>query len=183
MAEETIVVLTSDHGDMVGGHGMVWKSTSAFYDEVAQIPLIVRYPKRFEASATSIPASHVDIMPTLLDLTGQVVPKQVQGQSLVPYLAGERDPEEARAYAFTERVVANPEETRKVSSENSGSFMLRGRGWKYVRYADGREYLYDLKRDPHEKQDLSEASDYADRKKMLAGELDSWLQQSGYPGV
>lgn len=64
-ARDTIVVLTTDHGDMADGHSMVWKSTSDFYDEIVRIPLIVRYPRRIKPQKTDLAASHVDIMPTL----------------------------------------------------------------------------------------------------------------------
>ena len=182
-ARDTIVVLTTDHGDMVGGHGMVWKSTSAFYDEIARIPLIIRYPRRVKPQKTGLAASHVDIMPTLLDLLGRSIPREVQGQSLAPYLLGQRDPAEARTYTFTERVQANSEKTRTVYPGTPGSFMVRGRGWKYIRYADGVEYLYNLENDPGEVENLATNAPYQDERNRLARELDTWLVQTSYPSA
>lgn len=182
-AKDTIVVLSTDHGDMAGGHGMVWKSTSAFYDEIARIPLIIRYPRRFKPQKTGLAASHVDIMPTLLDLLGHPIPQEVQGQSLAPYLLGQRDPAKARAYTFTERVRANSEESRRVYPGTPGSFMVRGRGWKYIRYPDGVEFLYNHKNDPGEVRNLANDPSYQGEKNKLVRELDAWLAETDYPSA
>ena len=153
---------------MAGEHGMVWKSTSAFYDEIVRIPLIVRYRRRIRPQKSDLVASHVDIMPTLLHLLGSSIPRQVQGQSLAPYLLGERDPAEARSYTFTERVQANSERTRTVYPGTAGSFAIRGRGWKYVRHSDGDEFLCDLNGDPGVVDNLATNPCFRDKKNDLA---------------
>lgn len=66
----TIVVFTSDHGDMTGHHGMAWKSTQAFYDEIARVPLIISWPGMIRPGKTDAAASLVDLPATLLELTG-----------------------------------------------------------------------------------------------------------------
>ncbi|MFB6217912.1 MAG: sulfatase, partial [Halobacteriaceae archaeon] len=70
VADDTLVVFTSDHGDMAGGHGMVWKSTGAFYDEVMRVPLLVRGPG-VAADEVDCAASLVDVLPTVWDLLGR----------------------------------------------------------------------------------------------------------------
>lgn len=182
-AEDTIVVFTADHGDMAGGHGMVWKSTNAFYEEVVRVPLIMRYPRELAPGRSGLAAGLTDLMPTLLDLVGHPVPDRLQGHSLAPCLRGERDPAEAPAYAFCERVAANPQHTRTVAPGTPGSFMVRGRGWKYIRYHDGEEFLYDLGSDPGETTDLAGDPSLRDRKAGLRRELDAWLAETGYPGA
>lgn len=181
-AGDTVVVFTADHGDMAGGHGMVWKSTSAFYDDVARVPLIVRFPGRIRPGRTRLAANLTDLMPTLLDLVGHPIPKGVQGHSLAPYLTGRSDPATAPAYAFSERVHANPGHTRSVAPGTQASFMARGQGWKLIRYPGGAEFLYDLTTDPGETRNLAADARFAERKLALRSELDAWLERTGFPG-
>jgi arylsulfatase A-like enzyme len=179
--EDTIVVFTSDHGDMAGGHGMFWKSTSSFYDEIVRVPLIISYPRQIKPGLNGMAASLVDMMPTLLDLVGLPIPQGVQGQSLAPYLLGKRDPAQARPYSFCERVHPNPQQTRRVAPGVPSSFMIRGQGWKYIRYPDGEEFLYDLAKDPGETNNVNAHPSYLDQKSILGHELEVWLEKTGYP--
>ena len=180
-ADDTLIVFAADHGDMAGGHGMFWKSTSSFYDEIARIPFLISYPKYIKPGRSQLAVSLVDIMPTLLDFAGQPVPQGAQGQSLAPYLLGQRDPASARAYSFCERVHANPEHRRQVAAGTPSSFMVRGQGWKYVTYPDGEEFFYHLAQDPGETQNLATQAAYQERKDLLRQELDAWLKQTAYP--
>ena len=180
-SDDTIVVFTADHGDMAGGHGMFWKSTTAFYDEVARIPLLISYPRAITPGRSNLAASLVDIMPTLLDLVGQPIPEGVQGHNLAPYLLGQRDPASAPPYRFSERVAPNVEHTRRVAPGTRGSFMIRGEGWKYIRYPDGEEFLYNLAEDPGETKSLATQPSFSDQKNLLKRELDTWLAKTGYP--
>ncbi len=177
--DRTIIVFTADHGDMAGGHGMVWKSTPAFYDEITRIPLLVRYPPAFKSQRCDLAADLTDIMPTLLELTGQPIPASVQGQSLVPYLTGKRPPTEARRFSFCERIPGNRENARKLDSIAKGSFMVRGEGWKYIRYADGTEYLYHLAVDPVETVNEADNPVHQSRKQQMIAALKVWPRKTG----
>lgn len=85
LADSTIVVFTSDHGDMMGSHGLVAKTTQ--YQEAVRVPLLMRVPWLKQAPArVPQPVSQVDLVPTLLDLLGQPVPANLQGNSWAPYL-------------------------------------------------------------------------------------------------
>ena len=179
--EDTIVVFTSDHGDMAGGHGMFWKSTTNFYDEIVRIPLIISYPRRIKPGQNHMAASLVDIMPTLLDLAGRPIPENIDGHSLAPYLLRERDPASAPPYRFCERVNPNAELTRRVAPGTPGSFMIRGKGWKYIKYPDGEEFLYHLAEDPGETKNLAAQPSYSDQKNVLRRELEAWLVKTRYP--
>ena len=77
---------------------------TAIYDEIVQVPLLIRYPPLFEPQPCDLEVSLVDLMPTLLEITGRPCPPTAQGQSLVPFLTGRRAASEARPYAFCERV-------------------------------------------------------------------------------
>ncbi len=180
-ANDTIVVFTADHSDMCGGHGMVWKSTDAFYEEVVGVPFILRYPPQVRPGVTGLPLDLTDVMPTLLDLCGLAAPAHVQGHSLVPFVSGTRSLEEAPRFRFCERVAANPEHIRHVSEDVSGHFMVRGEGWKYVRHHEGEEQLFDLDNDPGETCNLAAEPQYENRKKQLRRRLETWLVETGLP--
>ncbi len=175
LADNTVVVFTSDHGDMAGGHGMVWKSTSAFYEEVARVPLIIRYPHAVRPGQMQMPVSVADLMPTLLDLTGAPVPKGTEGHSLAPYLTGVKPEGSAPAYRVCERLVANADHTRAFRPQRRGVFMVRAAGSKYCRYAGGEEFLYDLTRDPGETENVSGNPEYSAVEAEFRAHLDSWL--------
>jgi len=176
-------VFTADHGDMMGGHGMVWKSTNSFYEEVVRVPLLIRYPERFKPQVSDLAADSTDFMPTLLELTGHRILQQaqVQGQSLVGFLTGRRDLSEARQYTFSERVRGNPQGRREVLAGTKGAFMVRGNGWKYLRYENGQEYMYDLSQDPGETRDLAGDTKHRRGREKLAGVMDEWLRRTGWP--
>ncbi len=179
--ENTVVIFTADHGDMMGGHGMVWKSTSAFYDEILRVPLLVRYPKRFKPQTCDMAVDFTDVMPTILALTGEPVPQQAQGQNLVPYLIGQADQAGARQYTFTERVARHKQGLRKVAPGTKASFCVRGQGFKYCKYPE-QEYLYDLKEDPGEVKDVVNDSLYQDRLETMRTELANWLKRTNWTG-
>ena len=86
-APDALVIYTSDHGDALGSHRIRNKGPCA-YDEVARVPLLVRWPGRAPAGAVCPhPVSHIDLVPTMLDAAGLPVPPSVDGRSLLPTLA------------------------------------------------------------------------------------------------
>ena len=87
-ARNTVVVFTADHGDMMGAHEMLWKSTISFYRQIVDIPLIVRYPAKIHSGICDAQVNGVDLMPTFLELAGVAVPAGIEGRSLVPLLTG-----------------------------------------------------------------------------------------------
>ena len=89
LADDTIVIYTSDQGFFLGDHG--WFDKRMMYEESLAMPFLVRYPRLVEAgSVTAEMALNVDVAPTLLDLAGVDVPESMQGASLTPLLSGER---------------------------------------------------------------------------------------------
>lgn len=181
-ADNTVIVFTADHGDMIGGHGMVWKSTRAFYEEIVRVPLLMSYPGRFKPGVSDRAVDSTDFMPTLLELAGRPIPEQAQGVSLVGHLRGEEESGKIRQYTFSERVRPNPKGRRKVLPETTGDFMIRGKGWKYIRYGNRMEYLYDLRNDPGETVNRIQDPDSQSVRRELAEEMDKWLERTNWTG-
>ncbi len=179
-ADDTIVVFAADHGDMAGGHGMVWKSTASFYDEVMRVPLIARYPGALSPGRSDLAVGLTDIMPTLLDFAGAPIPAAVQGRSLAPWWRGDESAGPAPEYTFCERVGPHSERRRVVEADVRASFAVRGGGWKYVRHADGEEFLYDLVSDPGETR--NQAEDDLPTRGAMGAVLEGWLRDTRYPG-
>ncbi len=179
--DDTIIIFTADHGDMAGGHGMVWKSTRAFYEEVVRIPLILHLPRTLEPAVCDIPTDSTDIMPTLLQLAGQPIPDQVQGQSVVPFLTGAKPLSQARKYTFSERVRPNPTGARKVLPGTKAAFMIRSKTHKLIRYENAAQYLYDLNTDPGETKNQIDNPKYAPIRAELSRQLNLWLARTNWP--
>lgn len=178
--EHTAVLFTADHGDMVGGHGMAWKSNSSFYDEIVLVPLAIRYPPLFRPQSCDLETGLIDLMPTLLDIADQPCPAASQGQSLVPFLTGMKPASEARPFSFSERMPSNPDNTRQRGARPGASFMVRGQGWKYIRYSNGSQVLYDLQHDPGETVNRIDDEACAERAKTMAAALHKWLEQTSW---
>ena len=153
--QNTLVVFTSDHGDMQAGHGVPGKSLQAFYEEIVRVPLLMRYPKSIKAGTKlRTQVNLVDMMPTLLDFAGQQVAKGVQGVSIKSLVEGKAAEDDRPA--FCERGLGN---------KGGFSRMIRTKEWKYGIWADGRRELFDLKNDP------GEVTNLADTKPSAMGDL------------
>lgn len=157
LEEDTIIVLTADHGEMLGSHGMMAKHV--WYEESIGVPFVIRWPTKIPAQETDTLLNTVDIMPTLLKLADLEVPSSVEGTDLSQIVKGKsvNGPKEAFISAFPGRDVA------LQAFEKAGENNLEN-GWRAVRTAthtyvihNGYEpgdvpvaYLYDLKHDPYQ---------------------------------
>lgn len=158
LEENTLVVYTSDHGDMNGGHGMICKSLPGYYEEIVHTPLIIRYPGRIKPGRVVRTHAHsVDFMPTFLDYAGVKPPKECQGVSLRPLIEGRTKDDDRPGFC-----------ERGLGRENTGwSRMVRTKEWKYACFAGGRRELFNLAKDPGELTNLAtEGSAAADLKAM-----------------
>jgi len=141
LAGNTLVLFTSDHGDMVGAHGCIGKSITGFFDDLVRIPLLLRLPGRIKPGAVvREPVSQIDFPPTILDYLGMPSPDAIHGRSLRPLVEGRKIP--WRDHAFCQRA--------------NNLRMLRTEEHKYVVRPDRRIVaLYDLKNDPNEDRNLA----------------------------
>ena len=147
LAENTIVVYTSDHGEALGAHGLWGKST--FFEESARVPMIIRWPGQTDApSVVDRPVSLMDLGPTLLDLAGATPLPAATGTSFRPLLGRSE--------------VPRPEYPDAAISEHLGARMIRRGKWKYCHYLELPDELYDLETDPGEMNNLAEDLEKAD---------------------
>ncbi len=150
--DDTLIVFTSDHGDMCGDHSLTHKAPH-FYDEVMHVPLIMHWPEGLGTAGRRVDGlvELVDLLPTTLEMSGSRPPSNMAGRSLAePLLSG--GPVEVRedVYAYN----------------GPGMAMVRTDYAKYIHYAPGNhEVLYDLRSDPHEK--VNRAAD-GDSASLLA---------------
>ena len=161
---------------MTGHHGMIWKSTQAFYDEVARVPLMIRWPGTIRPSKTDAAASLVDLPGTLLELTGQTMPAKMQGVSLAPVLRGASGARNEYVYRCSERVAQNPARTRTIAPDTPAELMIRGADWKYALYSDGEEFLYNLRKDPRETRNVADDASARATEQEMRSQLAAWLK-------
>jgi arylsulfatase A-like enzyme len=173
LEEDTLVVYTSDHGDMQAAHNMAGKSVSTFYDELLRVPLVIRYPRGIEAgNVFGCSASSVDVMPTLLDYAGIEIPASVQGRSLRPYIEGKVADRFDAAYCGRGSGV----------KENFGR-MVRTLQAKYTYFGDGRQELFDLTKDPHEMKDVAWDPQYRPLLEKMHGMLLAHSERTEDPAL
>ena len=160
--DDTTVVYTSDHGDMLGGHGLRNKGPF-MYEEVCNIPFIVRVPGGLAGVASASLVSHLDIMPTMLDLAGVERPDSLHGVSLVAIL---EDPD-ARV---RDHVLISFHRFAINWDQYGGFYPIRcitdGRHKLVINLLDTDE-LYDLDEDPYEMTNLIDAPSYTGARNDL----------------
>jgi len=168
--EETIFVFTSDHGDMVGSHG-VPRGKMRPWDESVRVPFLLRYPALLgkDTRETDAPIDAPDIMPTLLGLCGLSIPETVEGLDFSGTLTGGRDPSDGAALIACYHPFDNYCHA-KGGTEHRG---LRTGRHTYIRALDGPWLLYDNDSDPHQLDNLVGKPEYAG----LRDELDARLQR------
>jgi choline-sulfatase len=153
--ENTLVLFTSDHGDMMTERGMVQKR--CFYEWSARVPLIARFPDALHAGTRiAQPVSLIDLLPTVLDVVGVPEPRRahINGRSLLPLIArADSDHDFASPTDTTESPVFSEYHLEKVFAP---CFMVRLGHFKYILVHEHDEQLFDLDADPGERTDLSE---------------------------
>ncbi len=161
LENDTIVLYSSDHGEMLGEHGM-WQKF-VFYEPSLGVPLIFRVPGMTKAGGVcSAPVSLVSLMATLLDLCGLPVPGGLDGDSIVPYL---REPARAQEKPiFAEFALRT----------KNAKYMIRHGDWKYCFYVSDTPELYNLADDPLEMNNLAHSAAHKDKLDDMKTQLFSW---------
>ncbi len=161
--ENTIVIFMSDHGELLGDHGMYLKGPH-MYDCSIRVPLIISWPGHFKAGLRSdAMVELVDIVPTLLDCVGMKTPNRVQGKSFYGICTGESDPHHHKDQVYAEYYIGQP--FHRALNEKPMLTTVRTRTAKITSYA-GMEIgeLYDLSADPGEHVNLWDSPKHQDLK-------------------
>jgi arylsulfatase A-like enzyme len=175
--EDTIVVITSDHGENVGDHGL-FDHKYTLRDTLIHVPLVVRYPRAVPVGRVRETVGVADVFATVLDLAALPVEASVPSRSLL-------SPRRSAAPIFSELLVSTPNALMKVEKVY-GSFdwkpwlwtyrSVEWQGYKAIRASNGTRELFHVARDPGERADL--AAREPGRVAALERELDRWLERT-----
>lgn len=167
LAEDTLIVFSGDHGDMLGERGLWYKMH--WFEMSARVPLLVHAPKRFAAHRVSQSVSTLDLLPTLVELAGGQVEQglELEGHSLLPHLQGKGGHDEVLGEYMAEGTV-------------SPLMMIRRGPWKFVYSEQDPLLLFNLDNDPLERQNLAESSEH---KGILAGFLAEARERWDIPAI
>jgi arylsulfatase A-like enzyme len=167
--ENTIVVFMSDHGEMLGDHGIYLKGPF-FYDPAVKVPLIISWPGVIQENVRSLALVElVDLAPTLLNATGLRAQIGMQGRSLWPLLTGEIPPDTHRADVYCEHYGTTH---HRSDQESAYATMLRTETHKLVmNHGHNVGELYDLREDPDETYNLWTSPAHAEIKMQLMQRL------------
>ncbi len=195
IANDTLVVFTTDHGDFCFEHNMC-KKDLVLLDSLLHVPFLLRWPGRIAPqNLRETLVEQVDVMPTLLELMGIETPFGVQGRSFAACLRGERAAhKDAVCAEICPPWLYNPFADYAAMERHHGSWeatpinvigdftkSIREAHWRYIWYATGEEELYDHRADPHELHNLAGAPEYAGERTRLKLRLLEWCARSEDP--
>ena len=158
IAEDTVIIYSSDHGENMGEHGMWWKNN--MFDSATRVPLVISWPKRWGGGAQrrTQASSHVDLVQTVIDIADGRAPADWNGTSMLPWLDDPRT--KWKDFAVSEYYAHNTA---------SGYVMLRSGEWKYVYHTvidsdhPAERELYHLTADPGELNNLASVPEHQAR--------------------
>lgn len=169
LADDTIIVFNSDHGDMLGSQGLEFKGVP--YEESARVPLVIRWPGGGirRGAVDDLLISNADLMPSLLSLCGGEIPPEVQGRNLAEAMrTGEGDDRPASLFAYGR--LQTPEAWRMV---------VRGFDKLVVNQRMEATHLYNLGQDPYEMRNLAAEVGAARQINELRAHLREWMKRLG----
>jgi arylsulfatase A-like enzyme len=176
--DDTVIALTSDHGEMMGDHWTLGKF--GYFDQAYHVPLIVRDPRRPESFGSRVSAftEAVDVVPTLLEAAGARRDGPADGRSLTAFLQGgaPRDWRREAHWEFDFREVATgaPQAALGVGLDDCSLAVIRGERWKYVHFAGLPPLLFDLDADPGELRNLADDPGHLSVRVEMAEKLLAW---------
>ncbi|MDG2292601.1 MAG: DUF4976 domain-containing protein, partial [Phycisphaerales bacterium] len=173
LADNTIVVYTSDQGFFLGEHG--WYDKRFMYEPSLRVPLVVRWPGRIDPGSTNDSlVQNLDLAQTFLEVAGVPAPDRMQGESMVPLLEGGEDGawRDSIYYEYFEEGIHNVQPHYGVRTDR----------WKLIHFPAGDEWeLYDLQQDPEEVRNLASDPEQASQVAMLQAELERLRSFYGVP--
>ncbi len=179
LSDNTTVVHTSDHGDSLGAHHLFAKEV--MFEEAARVPFLIRLPGQKRGKLVPQPVSHIDLVPTLLDLLGQPKHPQCAGKSLLPVIHEEALPPESIFVEWAPNrtkvkkgTSLAPRRMIKRAVDESTRAVVSPDGWKLCLRDKDLNELYNLKNDPLETRNLYSDRQYASVISRYAGEIHRW---------
>ena len=188
LVENTLVVFTTDHGDMMASHGMIAKTV--MYQEAVRVPLIMRVPWVEKAGrVVTEPVSDIDIVPTVLDLLGKAPPHNLQGSSVRDVIEGkipakdvfiEWSPqnESWKADAPDSIKGVSPEARKRAAGAHIRT-VITPEGWKLCWCDQDKSQLFNLRDDPGETRNLFYSGRHRDVISSLTEKIRRWQQATG----
>jgi len=177
LAETTIVVFGSDHGDMLGSHGQYFKSQP--HKESTGVPLIMRWPGQIPAGRTTDgPISLIDLMPSLLSLSGVEVSSHAQGEDLAPFILGDESQAQDSVW------INFPVDVKIIHSPPFRGVVTRD--YTYAVTREGPWCLFNNREDPFQRNNLinwaaRDNPEVVALQRELQAKVDVWLQRTNDP--
>jgi N-acetylglucosamine-6-sulfatase len=172
--DNTVVVVTSDHGYWYGEHGL-WEERRLAYEEALRIPMMLRFPERVSPGSRPLQmVLSIDVAPTMLEFAGVEASGTLHGKSLVPILEG-GNPEWRSSF-----LVEYYSDTVFERIDHMGYKAVRSDRYKYIRYEDleGMDEFYDLHADPYELRNVIGDPRYDTALKEMQAELNRLLEET-----
>ncbi|MQY78139.1 MAG: sulfatase-like hydrolase/transferase [Bacteroidetes bacterium] len=166
--DNTIVIFTSDHGDMVGSHGMIWKLGTCGYEELFRVPAIIKVPGILDKNRHSNAlAGNIDLLPTILEAAGIKLPGDIDGRSLIPIIKG----------------TANQHRDIVFADVMDESIICRNEKYKFVLNWKNKDLdeLYNLETDPGELMNLALQPEFSDHVKEMKEKVFQWTEEARHP--
>lgn len=173
-AENTIVVFTSDHGEMLGSQGQSPFEKQRPWDESIRVPFLIRYPAVYgsEGYAVTTPLNTPDILPTLLSMSEVPIPDTIEGEDLTAFISDDKKDTDRAALIMS---------VHPFAGYHGGSAYrgIRTSRYTYVRKQDQPWLLYDNEKDPYQMDNLVDSEAHADLQKELENILQAKLDERG----
>lgn len=191
LTENTLVIFTSDHGDMLGQHKNVGKINNNLYNRLYHIPCLVRYPAKIKPGLViDAPVMNIDYMPTILDFAGIAVPPNIDGKSFRPLLEG-RDVDWRDYHILEKTMEVERDDNHNIKNRDTFYFAMgiedglykyiyskQNKTQKSKKYSGPR--FIDLKHDPMEEENLFDHPEYRGRILEYHGKLKTALEESNF---
>jgi arylsulfatase A-like enzyme len=171
---DTIIVFTSDHGDMLCEHGMIYKHCYNAFDTLMKVPMLVQWPAGLQdGKVYDSLSSHVDLVPTLLDLAGVAPCTPMDGESLASSMRGE-------GAAERDEIFLDVMNRGYMTRKGPWKFVLNVSVWNGIMQHKIDE-LFNVDDDPAEMNNLASLREHADRIENMRERIFRWLEDTGHP--
>jgi len=177
LEENTVVVFTSDHGDMMASHKLLAKCVE--YEEALKVPMLIRAPG-VSPRRVAGRVSQIDLVPTLLELMDEEIPDRLQGKSLAPEIRGERPFRAEDVFAEWNSSDIDPKQTPDPDAPDLAvRTAIDPAGWKLNWAESGESELYNLAADPLETVNLYSRAEHKEIAAKLKEKICAWQERTG----